>query len=781
MGRKIGSNTYKNIKDKYKSAVNLVKQKDRFEIMPVILLSVGIVFLLEMLSRRSILKGLGYVIKNPAMFLLNVSIIIFTLSFTKLFRKRNFIGFLVVIVWLGLGITNFILLFFRTTPLTAMDFYLLDSVFEIIPVYLNTVQIIAMALLIPVIIFILVLVWRKAEKKKPQLKTAAILLSSSALLMVLLFNIAFRINALSSNFSNLPDAYSNYGFAYCFSNSIFDRGIKEPEDYSEVVVDKVIQKIEDNSKDVDVILEPGGSKDNVNPGKPGGAGGLQPNDNDLDRKPNIIMVQLESFFDVNLLMDYNFSENPIPYFTQLKEEFSSGYLMVPSIGAGTANTEFEILAGMNIQYFGAGEYPYKTILQTTTSESISFDLAELGYHSHAIHNNTGTFYDRHKVYQKLGFDSFTSIEYMNEVEYNPVGWAKDKVLTTEIMKSLEADTEQDFIYAVSVQPHGKYPENVVDEMQNITVRIDSSKRLLLEEMAKQPGSHIQDKELYYYDLGLDIGQSDKDHSDASTRTDSDLNHNTITPTPGAEFGSSDYSEEEEGSGSNQKEDDIVESYRNQFEYYVNQLAETDQFIGELISVLSNYEEPTVVVFFGDHLPSLSLVEEDVVNKNLLQTEYVFWSNFPMEQDRKDLKAYQLTAYLQSRLGYSSGVLTKYHQRCIDEPDYEAELMLLQYDMLYGNRNVFEGENPYIEKPIRMGIYDITIHKAEQKGEAFIINGEHFTPWSMVYVEDEPKETIFIDEHTLIVPYENLSGQKIHVAQVTDTKTILSRSEEWVTE
>ena len=35
-------------------------------------------------------------------------------------------------------------------------------------------------------------------------------------------------------------------------------------------------------------------------------------------------------------------------------------LKVPSVGAGTANTEFEVLTGMNLRYFGPGEYPYKT-------------------------------------------------------------------------------------------------------------------------------------------------------------------------------------------------------------------------------------------------------------------------------------------------------------------------------------------------------------------------------------------------------------------------------------
>ena len=59
-------------------------------------------------------------------------------------------------------------------------------------------------------------------------------------------------------------------------------------------------------------------------------------------------------------------------------EYSSGYFKVPSVGAGTANTEFEVLTGMNLRYFGPGEYPYKTVLKDQTSESAATALAALG-------------------------------------------------------------------------------------------------------------------------------------------------------------------------------------------------------------------------------------------------------------------------------------------------------------------------------------------------------------------------------------------------------------------
>ena len=37
-------------------------------------------------------------------------------------------------------------------------------------------------------------------------------------------------------------------------------------------------------------------------------------------RTNIVVVQLESFFDVNRLKDIEFSENPLPNFTQLSRD-----------------------------------------------------------------------------------------------------------------------------------------------------------------------------------------------------------------------------------------------------------------------------------------------------------------------------------------------------------------------------------------------------------------------------------------------------------------------------
>jgi hypothetical protein len=60
------------------------------------------------------------------------------------------------------------------------------------------------------------------------------------------------------------------------------------------------------------------------------------------------------------------------------------------------------------------------------------------------------------------------------------------------------------------------------------------------------------------------------------------------------------------------------------------------------------------------------------------------------------------------------------------------------------------------------------------GEAVFVTGYNFTKWSEVYFNGKQKNTIYLDENTLIVTGAELtSGMKIKVSQVTDTGKKLS--------
>ncbi len=414
------------LKETLKKAVAFFRENP---IVLIIALSYCLTFINEAFNRHSIWGATVFTFTKPFMFLANMSIVALCLSFALLSKKKSYWLWVISLVWFGLGLTNFIMLFNRITPFSAMDFLLMNSVLPILPVYLGWVGLIACGVLLFGAILCVIIAWFKVKKTKVNYTRAAVTILAMIIITTSLVGGGMLTGAIPEHFSSLPRAYDAHGFTLCFSISIFDRGVSKPKKYKDNI-DDVIAFVKGDDTD----------------------GFTQP-----EKTPNIIFVQLESFYDLKLLKGFEFSEDPTPIFTELKKNWTTGVLTVPSIGAGTANTEFEVLTGMSMQFFGAGEYPYKTFLQNQTCESVPFILKNYGYTSHAVHNYKGNFYDRHKAFSTLGFDTFTSREYMDLLGENVAGWEKDAVLTGCIMDALKSTEGNDFVHCITVQGHGKYP------------------------------------------------------------------------------------------------------------------------------------------------------------------------------------------------------------------------------------------------------------------------------------------------------------------------------------
>ena len=220
-----------------------------------------------------------------------------------------------------------------------------------------------------------------------------------------------------------------------------------------------------------------------------------------------------------------------------------------------------------------------------------------------------------------------------------------------------------------------------------------------------------------------------------------------------------------------------------FAYYTSQLTETDNFIRDLIDALDRRDEPTVLVLYGDHLPSFSIGAEQLENGDIFQTEYVIWSNFRMKKDDEDLYAYQLSARVLEELGLSPGLLTRYHQQMWDTPDYLDGLKLLEYDMLYGSFYCYGGANPYTATDLHMGVVPITISGCDfdPETELLTVHGNNFTPWSVITLDGDELETTFDPETgDLTAVAEELAdpertGATITVRQETAKREPLSES------
>lgn len=396
-------------------------------------------FIIETLGRLStegLSGGLHFLLEEPIVFFYNALIIFATLLIASLSCRRYFVYTIIAMVWLALGITNGVILTQRMTPFTAKDLTILEDGLTLITTYLKPWMIALIVVGFVLLLLLLILLWRKAPKNR-NIQRGRNLLGVIAV-FALCFATTYGLihtQHLQTFFGNLAYAYRDNGVAYAFLNTMANTGIRRPAGYDAQSVKSLLS---------DEAL--------------GDDGTMVPVQADVDEDyPNIIYLQLESFIDPTTVEYLYLSRDPCPNMRELAKTCSTGSLTVPACGAGTANVEFEVLTGLSVKFFGPGEFPYKGVLKKDPAESLAFDLDALGYTSHAIHNHRAVFYNRNTVFANIGFDTFTSLEYMNNVAKTPKNWAKDDVLTGCILDALNATEGHDMIYTISVQGHGKYP------------------------------------------------------------------------------------------------------------------------------------------------------------------------------------------------------------------------------------------------------------------------------------------------------------------------------------
>ena len=645
---------------------------NRFSLIFHALLACIINFVIEAISRHSVVAAWDYMTGTPLVFLSNAFMIFVTFSIVYLFKRRIFVRMIIGAIWVILGIANGYILLKRVTPFNAQDLKIAGDGIALINNYCNGFEVVVIAVGAVALLIWLISMWRRGGQYAGKIHHIAALIGIivCGVLYTFVTNIAIDKRVVSTYFGNIAFAYEDYGLPYCFSASLFNTGISEPNGYTK----KAMAKIDKDGE----LNQTATSRSS-------------------DELPNIIVVQLESYFDVANAEFFTTSEDACPNLHNLYQNYSNGYFKVPSVGAGTANTEFEVLTGMNLRYFGPGEYPYKTYSKKHPTESAATALASLGYGTHALHDNTGNFYSRANVFNNMGFDTFTSKEFMNVLQTTENGWAKDEILTHHIMEAMDTTKQEDFVFTVSVQGHGNYPETQV--IENPKIKVEG----------------IED-----------------------------------------------------------------EALKNKWEYYVNQVYEMDQFVGDLIKAVEERNEPSVVVFYGDHLPTMGLKAEDLKSRYLYNTNYVIWDNIGLQKDDKNIPAYQLMSEVLNRLDIHSGTVFNYHQQRKGTKNYLSDLELLQYDILYGKQYVYNGKAPITEGHMVMGIRNVSLSSiVPQLNSGYSLYGENFTKYSRVYVNGEKQKSSFLNNTRINLSETELKdGDVIQVGQVGSSDTIFRMSDKY---
>ena len=236
---------------KVKKTVRCIRRMESRPLIFCIGASFILYLIVEMLSRRSPIAAITYMVSEPAVFVYNWLIVLVTMSVALLFKKKEFMFALVSVFWFALGVINCVLLGYRTTPLNFMDFRTFKDVMSIMTVYFTPWQIALMFAAAALFIALIVFLFINAPKEKINLPRA---LASVATLCISLFfmtTLSVSTGYVATTFHNIQEAYKDYGFAYCFACSVVGRGISEPDDYSQESVQAILDKIDEAGGDSD--------------------------------------------------------------------------------------------------------------------------------------------------------------------------------------------------------------------------------------------------------------------------------------------------------------------------------------------------------------------------------------------------------------------------------------------------------------------------------------------------------------------------------------------------
>ncbi|MBP1962139.1 LTA synthase family protein [Paenibacillus aceris] len=452
---------------------------------------------------------------------------------------------------------------------------------------------------------------------------------------------------------------------------------------------------------------------------------------DPNVKPNVIVVLSEAFWDPTVIKGVEFSRDPIPFFHKLQQTGTSGSMLSPQYGGGTANVEFEVLTGNSMRFLPQGSIAYNQFISHEV-DSLASIYARQGYTSTAISPFYNWYFNSNRIYKDFGFSKYIPIEYFKPNYSGP--YIADSEVAANIIHATELSDGPDFVFANTMENHfhfypGKFPKNTFDVKGDMS----PSSQGMLETLAQ----------------GINA---------------------------------------------------------------------SDNMLKELVEYYQKKGEPTIIAFWGDHLPALgddyaTYIDTKYISgkddpdflKKMYSVPLVVWNNFDTEhKDKLNISPSFLGPYLIGLSKQQGSYYTDYLTQLVkkvpvippkdyfqamnineqDLKDYET----LQYDIIFGDRYAYKDYTvPIINSKYMLGFGPILLNKIEADTEdisgrsevTLIVHGNNLPPLGYVTLNGKPIPTTWQDEHMVIARVEgNLLKDGIWDIQVNvkDSKeTIVGKS------
>ena len=376
---------------------------------------------------------------QPLLIVLNAMPIgLLLLLFTCLFRNVFFGAALVNFGVCALSIANRIKIEVRDEPVFPRDLALLKEVgsamgtYDIhFPVKVITVVVLASLMLVILGVFIGCKPFPIARLQGwlGSLLGAA---ASLAVLAGLIFTV-YASNDLYNSFrvSNayyVPSVFNELGFPYCFCHQFTTYPVDRPEGFNRAQAES---------------WESGGA------------------DTGAGKAVNVVMVMNEAFSDISDhdAFAYDETNDPLSNLHALRNDphAVTGHVVVPGFAGGTANTEFDVLTGIQTNALSATTTSAMRVINRNLDSLFRVFNAD-GYRTSFFHPGNDWFYNRENVYRWFGAEKTVFIDQMADPVYKGT-WVADEYLIGLIQDEFEetmASGESLFLFTTTIQNHMSY-------------------------------------------------------------------------------------------------------------------------------------------------------------------------------------------------------------------------------------------------------------------------------------------------------------------------------------
>lgn len=180
----------------------------------------------------------------------------------------------------------------------------------------------------------------------------------------------------------------------------------------------------------------------------------------------MIMILSESFSDPTRVPGITLSEDPMPIIRALKNTTTSGLMLSPGYGGGTANIEYQALTGWDLALFdNSMQVPYQQLVPhqkvTETFNQLWNDRYGASG-SIAFHPYYKNMYLRDIDYKKFGFSHFYTLDsnppitHHDGLDNSP--YASDAEAYQNVVDELQNSNHPQFIQLATMQNHPPYSD-----------------------------------------------------------------------------------------------------------------------------------------------------------------------------------------------------------------------------------------------------------------------------------------------------------------------------------